>query len=226
MGGISSYFLKFTLPFIEHSLFLMSNKSLGTASFPDSWKTERVMPISKMVKGREIELSSHLHTSRRFEALRKDSFQSDVPLSNSNSLLYKSQSGFRELFSTTSCLLGNVDDWCKEIDTGHYIGSVFIDLKKTFDTVDQSILCEKLIHYGIQHREIKWFRFYLSNRRKFCRVGGVDSEVNYVKLGVPQRSCLGPLLSLSISMTNHVVSKTQIYQCILTILASPTSPNS
>ena len=55
---------------------------------------------------------------------------------SSNSLLYKRQSGFRELFSTTSCLLVNVDDLYKGIDTGHYIGSVFIDLKRAFDTVD------------------------------------------------------------------------------------------
>ena len=61
---------------------------------------------------------------------------------NSNSPLYKSQSGFRELFSTAS-----VDDWYNGIDTGHYVSSAFIDLNKAFDTVEQSILCEELIHY-------------------------------------------------------------------------------
>ena len=34
------------------------------------------------------------------------------------------------------------------VGTGHYIVSVFIDLKKAFDTVDQSILCEKSRHDG------------------------------------------------------------------------------
>ena len=65
-----------------------------------------------------------------------------------------------------------------------------ICLKKAFDTVDQNIMCEKLIHYGIQHREIEWFRSYLSKKRQFYRIGRVDSEVNYVKVGVPQSSCL------------------------------------
>ena len=44
---ISSYFLKLELPFIEDSLVLMPTKSLGTASFPHSWKTARVTPIFK-----------------------------------------------------------------------------------------------------------------------------------------------------------------------------------
>ena len=48
------------------------------------------------------------------------------------------------------CLLVDVNDWYQGIDTGYYIGSVFIDLANAFDDVDQSILCEKLINYGIR----------------------------------------------------------------------------
>ena len=131
----------------------MFNKSLGTASFPDSWKTARVTPIFK--DGKKDEKSNYRPisilpvVSKLFERIV---FNQLYQYLKRNSLLYKSQSGFRELFSTTSCLLVNVDDWYKGIDTGHYIGSVFIDLKKAFDTVDQNILCEKLIHYGLIFR--------------------------------------------------------------------------
>ena len=59
---------------------------------------------------------------------------------------------------------------------GLLVGLVFIDRKKAFDTVDHDIFCKKLAHYGVQHRELSWFKSYLTNCKQFCRVNGVDSD--------------------------------------------------
>ena len=76
------------------------------------------------------------------------------------------------------------------------MGLVFIDLKKAFGTVDHKILCQKLAHYGIHHRELSWLESYLSGRKQFCRVNGIDSDIGDLETGVPKGSCLRPLLFL------------------------------
>ena len=68
------------------------------------------------------------------------------------------QPGFLCLHSTVTCLLSNTDDWYNGMDLGRLVGLVFIDLKKAFDTVDHNILCKKLELYGVQQRELSWFK--------------------------------------------------------------------
>ena len=69
-------------------------------------------------------------------------------------------------------------------------------LKKAFDAVDHDLLCKKLQHYGVRQRGLSWFQSYLSSRKQYCRVGGVDSKTGEMEVGVPQGSCLGPFLFL------------------------------
>ena len=119
-----------------------------------------------------------------------------------NIMLSPNKSGFRRLHSTLTYLLKNTDDWYSGIDLSKQVGLVFIDLKKAFDTVNHDILCQKRNSYTIQQRELLWFQSYLSNREQFCRVNGIDSEINSINIGKPQGSCLGPLLF--IMYINHL----------------------
>ena len=82
------------------------------------------------------------------------------------------------------------------MDEGLLTGTISIDLKKALDTVDHEILCQNPEHYGVVGKELSWLKSYLSNRKQYCRINGVDSNVNDINVGVPQGSCLGPLLFL------------------------------
>ena len=73
---------------------------------------------------------------------------------------------------------------------------VFIDLKKAFDTVNHSILLNKMEHYGIRGITLDWFTSYLSKRMQYASINGHISEYRHMSCGVPQASVLGPVLFL------------------------------
>ena len=61
---------------------------------------------------------------------------------------------------------------------------------------NHAILAKKLYLYGVRNTESKWFQSYLSDRQQLCKVNGISSNLQFIKCGVPQGSCLGPLLFL------------------------------
>ena len=64
------------------------------------------------------------------------------------------------------------------------------------DTVDHEILLAKLNFYGLEEKELNWFKSYLQNRRQYCKVNGKVSKTKVVNCAVPQGSCPGPPLFL------------------------------
>ena len=75
-------------------------------------------------------------------------------------------------------------------------GVVFLDIRKAFDSVDHSILLEKVKFYGVADRELMWFKSYLTARQQQCLINGCLSSQSNLLCGVPQGSILGPLLFL------------------------------
>ena len=79
---------------------------------------------------------------------------------------------------------------------GDHVLGIFIDLSKAFDTIDHKILINKLNHYGVRGNTLSLIESYLSNRKQCVSALGEISEQLAVIFGVPQGSCLGPLLFL------------------------------
>ena len=65
-------------------------------------------------------------------------------------IIVNSQYGFKSNHSTVHALIGANDYISNSLDKGNFTMGVFVDLRKAFDTVDHTILLQKLEFYGIE----------------------------------------------------------------------------
>ena len=70
------------------------------------------------------------------------------------------------------------------MDKQMHTGIILVDLQKAFRTLDHEVLLEKM-KFGFLTSVIKWFEFYLSNRKCFVCIGNVFSKAGALKYGVP-----------------------------------------
>ena len=84
-----------------------------------------------------------------------------------HNILSMNQFGFRKNYSTFLELMDLVDNISKNIDEGNYSIGIFLDLSKAFDTIDHTILLDKLCRYGIRGVTLNWFKHYLNDRKQF-----------------------------------------------------------
>lgn len=69
-------------------------------------------------------------------------------------ILGNSQYGFRTNHSTSMALMELTEEISTAIDKRQYFLSIFVDLKKAFDTIDHTILLKKLSKYSIRGWDI------------------------------------------------------------------------
>ena len=108
-------------------------------------------------------------------------------------ILYPKQFGFQKSHSADQALLQLVDQIYEFFERSEYTIGVFVDPSKAFDPVDYNILPKKKKIYCIPGMHLQWLWNYLSNRKQYIQIDDWQ-KANYktAKIGVPQRSILGP----------------------------------
>ena len=154
----------------------------------DNYRPISILPtISKI-----IERSAHIQLSSFLEE---------------NRLLSQSQFGFRLKRSTSTALIAFTDQVLESMDKGCVTGTVFLDLRKAFDTVDHLLLFNKLKSLGVAGKSLEWFRSYLSGRVQQTMCVNALSPPAKITMGVRQGRILGSLLLLA--YVNGIQSEVQ-----------------
>ena len=105
------------------------------------------------------------------------------------------QSAYRKHHSTETALLKVINDIHVNMNNQQVTLLVFLDLSSAFDTVDHDILINRIqTSFGITDTALLWLKSYLSGRSIRVIIDESTSESLNMPYGVPQGSCLGPLL--------------------------------
>ena len=190
-------YITMSAPAIAPTLTKIINMCIEENIFPDDLKNAEIIPIfkqgdkSKPTNWRPISILNPF--SKIFE---RHIYNKLINFIDKHKILHKYQYGFRQNYSTENAV-GQIHELlANNLEKNHITCSIFIDLRKAFDTVDHSILMTKLYNYGIRGEPLKLIYSYLTNRTQTTVVNQTQSSPENILCGVPQGSILGPLFFL------------------------------
>lgn len=189
------------------------NSCLRFEYFPAKWKLATVVMIPKpkadltyTANHRPISLLNSL--SKVFEITILSRLKKAA-----SHLIRPEQFAFRSEHSTSIQLTKLLDDLSISFNRKERTAAIFLDFAKAFDKVWHEGLLSKMIDMHIPIQLILLIRSFLNNRKFQVKVGDAISTPEDIAAGVPQGSCLSPLLfTLYINdMSSSLVTKTNLF---------------
>jgi len=185
------------MPSIIKPVTHLFNLSLKTGFIPRDYKCAKIIPIFKANKADRFDNYRPISILPALSKLLEKIVATQmIHFIEKNNILYNHQYGFRKGRDTQQPLVHFLDRIYKGLNKpiSDYTLSIFIDLRKAFDTCDFSILLGKLKHYGFGNTS--WFKNYITGRSQYVSINGIFSNEKEITVGVPQGSVLGPILFL------------------------------
>ena len=196
--GFDSKLLRIASGIIAPILCKFINVSIECKFVLSDWKLSRVTPIYKG-KGSKDDPSNYrpisviCHVAKIVEKIIQTQVMDYL---DHHKLITLDQSAYLKMHNTQTSLHRVVDDWLWNMNDGLFTSVCSLDIKKCFDTINHKILLKKLIKYGFTDDVLQWFTSYLSDRAMKVFYNNDLSDTQYVNIGVPQGSVIGPTLFL------------------------------
>ena len=154
------------------------NLSLRTGIFSDKLKTAKVSSDFKSDNKKLVNNYRPISILPVFsKTLEKFMYNRLLSYLDKINILTDKQYGFRENYSTYMAIINLVDQISNELDKKHCTLGIFIDLSKEFDTINHTILLDKLPIYGIRGLSNDWFKSYLSNCNQYVQIDNTRSNI-------------------------------------------------
>ena len=185
----------------SHLLAKLINLSFSTGIVLHYFKKAKLIPIYK--SGANTDFSNYRPISILpvvSKLLERSVYDHLVLFLSNNNMITQCQSGFRNLHSTITALTKLHNDLLASLNRRCSTGVACLDFRKAFDTVDHSILLNKMKLFGISAPPHKWLHSYLSNRSQSVNFNGVISTPMPVTVGIPQSSIWGHFFSSFLEM--------------------------
>ena len=169
------------------------NNALKENAFPHDMKKAEVAPIHKkkdhLCKENYRPINVIIVLAKVIESIIAEQIQ-DYMSSYFNKLL----GAYRKGYGCNQMLMYAIDMWKKSLDNNEVVGTLLMDLSKAFDSVPHDLLLCKLNAYGFSSNACSFIKSYLSHRQQRVKIQSHRSEWKITTRGIPQGSCLGPLL--------------------------------
>ena len=195
--GIPSSIIKLLEPLLTPVLTNIVNHSITEGIFPSDWKQSLVVPIFK--SGDQTSLSNYRPislTNILSRILEKIVNKQIKQYMNNHNLISDNQHGFRNNHSCENLLIDLHNYWYSVLDNvkgDRFIVATSLDVKKAFDSVNHSILLDKLKNqFHFDEKALNWTKSFLSNRSIATKVNGTLSTNMEIFTGLPQGTLTGP----------------------------------